>query len=108
MIGWQSADEGWCTLNSDGSLYSNNNCAAAGGFIRDHEGRQIVAFAANMSSCLIMRAELRWIIEGMNLAWEKGIKKLCIQTHSMVVVSLLNDTSNLHHRHASLMEQFTP
>ncbi|CAN1847925.1 Putative ribonuclease H protein At1g65750 [Linum perenne] len=68
LIGWRPADEGWCSLNSDGSLYSSNNRAAAGGLIRDHEGRLLAAFAANLGSCSIMRAELRGIIEGMRLA----------------------------------------
>ncbi|CAN1751047.1 hypothetical protein LINPERHAP1_LOCUS4220 [Linum perenne] len=42
----------------------------------------------------------------MNLAWEKGIKKLCIQTDSMAAVLLLKDTSNIQHHHASLVQQF--
>ncbi|CAN1130924.1 Putative ribonuclease H protein At1g65750 [Linum perenne] len=37
-----------------------------------------------------MRAELRGIIEGMSLAWDKGVRKLCIQTDSKAAVSILN------------------
>ncbi|CAN1191028.1 Putative ribonuclease H protein At1g65750 [Linum perenne] len=44
-----------------------------------------------------MRAELRGIIEGMNLAWERGIRKLCIQTNSRAAVDI-----NLDHQHAGL------
>ncbi|CAN1152298.1 Putative ribonuclease H protein At1g65750 [Linum perenne] len=36
-----------------------------------------------------MRAELKGIIEGMKLAWDKGIRKLRIQSDSKVAVDLL-------------------
>ncbi|CAN1148460.1 hypothetical protein LINPERPRIM_LOCUS38102 [Linum perenne] len=36
-----------------------------------------------------MRAELRGIVEGMKLAWEKGIHKLLIHTDSLAAVEML-------------------
>ncbi|CAN1776256.1 Putative ribonuclease H protein At1g65750 [Linum perenne] len=62
LIGWRPADEGWFTLNSDGSLYLQNNRAAAGGLIRDCGGNYVSSYAINLGSCSIMRAELRGII----------------------------------------------
>ncbi|CAN1121005.1 Putative ribonuclease H protein At1g65750 [Linum perenne] len=106
MIGWRPADDGWCTLNSDGSLYTRPNRAAVGGLIRDHEGRLISSFAANLGACSIIRAELRGIVEGMRLAWDKGVQKLCIQSDSKAAVSILSNVDNLDHRHASLVEKF--
>ncbi|CAN1165013.1 Putative ribonuclease H protein At1g65750 [Linum perenne] len=91
LIGWRPANEGR---------------AAAGGLIRDHKGNLISYFAANLGSCSIMRAELRGIIEGMSLAWDKGVRRLCIQTDSKAAVSILAKVDNLNHRHASLVEQF--
>ncbi|CAN1121361.1 Putative ribonuclease H protein At1g65750, partial [Linum perenne] len=107
LIGWRPAVEGWCSLNSDGSLYSRSNRAVTGGLIRDHEGRLIASFASNLGSCSIMRAELRGIIDGMLLAWEKGVRKLVIQTDSRAAVEILLNDSDLAHRHASLVEQFS-
>ncbi|CAN1336608.1 hypothetical protein LINPERPRIM_LOCUS37213 [Linum perenne] len=52
-----------------------------------------------------MRAQLHGILEGMSLAWEKGSRKFCIQSNSKVGVSLIADSSNLNHRHASLIEK---
>ncbi|CAN1770919.1 Putative ribonuclease H protein At1g65750 [Linum perenne] len=54
-----------------------------------------------------MRAELRGIIDGMHLAWEKGVRKLVIQTDSRAAVAILLNDSNRTHRHASIVEQFT-
>ncbi|CAN1123628.1 Putative ribonuclease H protein At1g65750 [Linum perenne] len=36
-----------------------------------------------------MRAELRGIIEGMKIAWGKGVRRLCVQSDSQAAVSLL-------------------
>ncbi|CAN1144938.1 Putative ribonuclease H protein At1g65750, partial [Linum perenne] len=44
LIGWRPPEEGWFSLNSDGSLYSGPNRAAAGGVIRDNNGRFVSAF----------------------------------------------------------------
>ncbi|CAN1758529.1 Putative ribonuclease H protein At1g65750 [Linum perenne] len=35
LIGWRPAEEGWFSLNSDGSLYKDPTSSAAGGVIRD-------------------------------------------------------------------------
>ncbi|CAN1841279.1 Putative ribonuclease H protein At1g65750, partial [Linum perenne] len=105
-IRWRTADEGWFTLNSDGSLYSHNDRAAAGGLIRDCEGKFISSYAVNLSSCSIMWADLRGIIEGMRLAWDKGIMKFCIQTNSRAVVAILEEAVSRSHWHTSLVEQF--
>ncbi|CAN1254624.1 Putative ribonuclease H protein At1g65750 [Linum perenne] len=107
LIGWRPAGEGWFSLNSDGSLYTTNNAAAAGGVIRDGNGRFIKAFAANLGICSIMRAELRGIVEGMKLAWDLGIRKLMIQTDSKAAADMLSVPGNSTSRHASLLQQFS-
>ncbi|CAN1766303.1 Putative ribonuclease H protein At1g65750 [Linum perenne] len=53
-----------------------------------------------------MRAEIRGIVEGMRLAWERGIRKLSIQTDSRAAVALLTAGDDRRHRHASLVQQF--
>ncbi|CAN1799031.1 Putative ribonuclease H protein At1g65750 [Linum perenne] len=68
LIGWPPADEGFFSLNSDGSLYGRNSKATTGGLLRDSEGMFIALYAANLGSCSITRAKLRGIIEGTRLA----------------------------------------
>ncbi|CAN1819377.1 Putative ribonuclease H protein At1g65750 [Linum perenne] len=53
-----------------------------------------------------MRDEILGIIEGMKLAWDKGIRRLFIQTNSKATVSLLSSNDGRMHQHASLVEQF--
>ncbi|CAN1292628.1 Putative ribonuclease H protein At1g65750 [Linum perenne] len=42
----------------------------------------------------------------MRLEWDKGIRRLCIQTDSKALVLLFKDGANLDHRLASHVEQF--
>ncbi|CAN1191029.1 Putative ribonuclease H protein At1g65750 [Linum perenne] len=102
LIGWRPADEGWFTLNYDGSLYTQNNRAAAGGLIRDCRGDFVTAFTMNLGVCSVTRAELRGIIEGMRIAWNRGVRRLAIQTYSSCAVKILSNLQNLDHQHAGL------
>ncbi|CAN1163084.1 Putative ribonuclease H protein At1g65750 [Linum perenne] len=107
MIGWRPAEEGWYSLNSDGSLYKNPTSSAAGGIIRDDNGKFIAAFSANLGVCSIMRSELRAIVEGMKLAWNKGVRRLRIQTDSKAAVAMLSKPYNANSQHAGFIEQFS-
>ncbi|CAN1129879.1 hypothetical protein LINPERHAP2_LOCUS5501 [Linum perenne] len=42
----------------------------------------------------------------MNLAWNKGIRKLAIQTDSKCVVQLLQKIGNEDHQHAGLVRAY--
>ncbi|CAN1160257.1 Putative ribonuclease H protein At1g65750, partial [Linum perenne] len=106
LIGWRPAEEGWFTMNSDGSGYTNPNRAVAGGLIRDENGRFFAAFVANLGTCSIMRAELRSIIKGTKLAWGSGIRKLRIQSDSKAAVELLIKPLCDNNHHVSLIRQF--
>ncbi|CAN1794220.1 hypothetical protein LINPERHAP1_LOCUS20235 [Linum perenne] len=55
-----------------------------------------------------MREELKRIVEGIKLAWawDKGIKKLRIQTDSKVAVQLLPNLNERNNQHASLIGNF--
>ncbi|CAN1134499.1 Putative ribonuclease H protein At1g65750 [Linum perenne] len=54
-----------------------------------------------------MRSELRAIVEGMKLAWSKGIRRLRIQTDSKAAVAMLSSPNNANNQHASIIEQFS-
>ncbi|CAL1376831.1 unnamed protein product [Linum trigynum] len=55
----------WVTVNSDSSVHHESGSVATGGLIRDHLGHCIAAFTLNLRICLITRAELRGIVEGL-------------------------------------------
>ncbi|CAN1256136.1 Putative ribonuclease H protein At1g65750 [Linum perenne] len=101
-IAWQPAADPWITLNTDGARTAQGS-AAAGGALRTANGDVVAAFTMNMGRCSITRAEIRGIVEGMRLAWNKGVRKLAIQTDSKCAVQLLQKIGNNDHQHAALI-----
>ncbi|CAN1188278.1 Putative ribonuclease H protein At1g65750, partial [Linum perenne] len=91
----------WVTLNSDGSVLSETGQAAAEGLIRDHQGRYLVAFTMNLGKCSITRAELRGAVSGLQLAWERGYRKIQLQLDSQCAVQLLQGDDLEDHAHAT-------
>ncbi|CAN0854266.1 hypothetical protein LINGRAHAP2_LOCUS5876 [Linum grandiflorum] len=79
---------------------------AAGGVIRTDTGRFVKAFASNLGSCSITRAEMRAIVDGLQLPWTLGIRRIQVHSNSMVVITILAKDSELEHQHAALVLQF--
>ncbi|CAN1824961.1 Putative ribonuclease H protein At1g65750 [Linum perenne] len=96
---------GGVTLNSDGSLLRGK--AAAGGLFRDSDGRCLAAYAMNLGSCTIARAEIRGALEGIKRAWEAGYCKLEVQLDSKAAVAILsNKRLEITHGHAVEVLEF--
>ncbi|CAN1783047.1 Putative ribonuclease H protein At1g65750, partial [Linum perenne] len=95
------------TLNSDGSVLVNGGKAAAGGLIRDGYGQCLQAFAMNLGSCTITRAELRGALEGIKRVWLAGFNKVEVQIDSQAAVAILTDKSEvLNHSYALEVLEF--
>ncbi|CAN0925080.1 hypothetical protein LINGRAHAP2_LOCUS34550 [Linum grandiflorum] len=75
-ISWGSANEPWTVLNTDGSAILSDNKAAAGGVIRDAQGRMKVALAANLGTCTITCVKMSEVIDVMERAWSLGVSYL--------------------------------
>ncbi|CAN1177321.1 Putative ribonuclease H protein At1g65750, partial [Linum perenne] len=101
LIVWEPAPPEWVTLNSDGSVISASGHVAAGGLIRDHQGRCLAAFTLNLGKCSITRAELRGAVSGLQLAWERGYRKIQLQLDSHCAVQLLHGEGLEDHAHAA-------
>ncbi|CAN0918178.1 Putative ribonuclease H protein At1g65750, partial [Linum grandiflorum] len=101
LIGWRPSDEGWFTLSTDGSRRSPHQTCSCG-----DTGRFVKAFAANLGSCSITRAEMRAIVDGLQLAWTLGIRRIQVQSDSMAAIAIFAKDSDLGHQHAALALQF--
>ncbi|CAN1159084.1 Putative ribonuclease H protein At1g65750 [Linum perenne] len=106
LIAWRPGEEGWFTLNTDGSRISQSGATAIGGIIRDSTGKLVRAFCANVGNCSITRAELRAIVEGLKLAWSLGIKKVAVQSDSAAAVAMLQAGAHSTHKHAALVAEY--
>ncbi|CAN1165103.1 Putative ribonuclease H protein At1g65750 [Linum perenne] len=90
---------GLVVLNTDGSVQADGSKAAAGGLIRNSEGRYLHAFCTNLGKCSIMRAELRGIIIGLQIAWENGFRKVDARIDSQAILTLIKDNESATHQH---------
>ncbi|CAN0838590.1 Putative ribonuclease H protein At1g65750 [Linum grandiflorum] len=106
LIGWRPSNEGCFTLSTDESIRSPTKLAATRGVIRTATGRFVKAFAANLGSCSITRAEMRAIVDGLQLAWTLGTRRIQVQSDSMAAIVILAKDSELDHQHAALVLQF--
>ncbi|CAN1354630.1 Putative ribonuclease H protein At1g65750, partial [Linum perenne] len=89
-VTWKPGPEDWIVLNTDGSVLKESGSAAAGGLIRDALGRCLAAFSVNLGRCSITRAELRGLIAGLDLSWDRGWRKVAVQCDSRVAIALLS------------------
>ncbi|CAN1181307.1 Putative ribonuclease H protein At1g65750 [Linum perenne] len=83
MIGWNPAPSDWVTLS----------------IIRDHLGRPIATFSANLGTCTIMLAELRAAEMGFRIAWDLGLRKVQLQMDSLAAAAAINGETIVNLRH---------
>ncbi|CAN1319948.1 Putative ribonuclease H protein At1g65750, partial [Linum perenne] len=100
-ISWEPAPPEWVTLNCDGSILSETGQAAARGLIRNHQGRCLAAFTLNLGKCSFTMAELRGAVSGLQLAWERGYRKIQLYLDSQFAVQLLQGDDLEDHVHVA-------
>lgn len=81
-IAWSPPIWPWCKLNTDGAAKSTG-ASSAGGLIRDHNGNWLAGFCMNIGSCSVMVAEFWGLLQGLSIAWEKGIRWLNVEVDSL-------------------------
>ncbi|WZZ66780.1 hypothetical protein YC2023_078150 [Brassica napus] len=97
QITWTRPMSGWCKLNTDEASKGNPGLAAAGGVIRDENGRWKGGFAINIGICSAPLAELWGVYYGLCIAWDNGIRRLEVEVDSESVVGFLK--TGIHDTH---------
>ncbi|CAI0404027.1 unnamed protein product [Linum tenue] len=105
LISWKPPPPEWVTLNSDGSVHHGTGSAAAGGLLRDHSGRCIAAYTISLGICSITRAELRGAVEGLQLAWDLGYRRVRVELDSRCGIHLISSNANPDHHHVSIIDR---
>ncbi|CAN1187955.1 Putative ribonuclease H protein At1g65750 [Linum perenne] len=88
-IAWDPGPSGWVTINTDGAVNLGTGRAATGGLIRNEFGHCLAVFTMNIGCCTINRAELRGVITGLCAAWDRGFRKVQLQTDSTTILKLV-------------------
>ncbi|CAL1355244.1 unnamed protein product [Linum trigynum] len=106
MISWKPPPPEWVCLNPDGSVIHDTGLAAAGGLIRDHTGRCLTAFALNLRACTITQAELRGVVERLQVVCERGYRRVRVQLDSKCAVHLIRQAHTGDHHCGSILDRF--
>ncbi|CAI0436589.1 unnamed protein product, partial [Linum tenue] len=104
-LSWHPPPPGWIAINTDGSVKQPDSRATAGGLLRDLLRRCIGAFASNLGSCTITRAELKGTMQGLQLAWSQGHRRIQLRTDSTTVLNILSSLEPYNGRYQGLMRQ---
>ncbi|CAN1177215.1 Putative ribonuclease H protein At1g65750 [Linum perenne] len=99
-IGWEKGPTGLVVLNTDGSVLTHSNSAAAGGLIQNEFGRCLNAFSINLGRCSITRAEFRGAMVGLEIAWDTEFRKVVARVDSLAVLNLTNSEEVPTHQHS--------
>jgi ribonuclease HI len=92
-VKWLPPTLGRAKLNTDGSSLGNPGIAGGGGVIRDSCGLWVGGFSRTIGHTTSVQAELRALLDGMQLALELHITHLDIEMDSLVSVDLVLSNS---------------
>ncbi|KAK4262419.1 hypothetical protein QN277_027981 [Acacia crassicarpa] len=88
---WCRPPENWAKLNVDGAVSLRTSLAGCGGVVRNHHGEWIAGFAKSIGVCNSYMAEEWAIYEGLNSAWDLGLRKVVVESDAGdLVTNLLN------------------
>ncbi|KAL5859212.1 hypothetical protein ACOSQ4_000508 [Xanthoceras sorbifolium] len=94
IIAWEPPLRGWVKLNVDGSCISDTGQIAIGGVLRDCNKRWLNGYAAAKGHGNIVEAEIWAVLEGLNMAWIGGHKKVQINSDSKDAVDMIMGDCN--------------
>ncbi|KAF7822513.1 putative non-LTR retroelement reverse transcriptase [Senna tora] len=86
-IQWTKPRHDGVKLNTDGAFCSSSHVASCGGLIRDGTGKWLSGFIANLGISNVIGAELWSIFHGLKIAWEKGFKRVDVESDSKLEVN---------------------
>lgn len=88
---WTPPGMGWVKVNVDGAVSTTSRVAGCGGICRDHTGNWLAGFACAIGQCTVLEAEQLAMIRGADVAWEKGYRKVILESDSKTLVEMLKD-----------------
>ncbi|CAI9756178.1 unnamed protein product [Fraxinus pennsylvanica] len=77
-------------LNMDGCSKGTDECSG-GGILRDHERKEIFEFNEYYSCGCIVVAELKALLGGLKICFERGYQKIWVELDLKVVIDLVSD-----------------
>ncbi|XP_057442323.1 uncharacterized protein LOC130734042 [Lotus japonicus] len=99
---WSPPPTNMVKCNSDGSFCDSNQRIGGGGIIRDHLGRWVVGCYSGEAGDSAFRAEAVAMRDVLQLAWEKGFRRVICDVDCAELASIITDEA-ASQRHAEFL-----
>ncbi|MBA0711396.1 hypothetical protein Golax_010585, partial [Gossypium laxum] len=86
---WSVLEVGWIKLNMDGPVSPFRSSASIVGVFRDMNGSWLCGFLMRLGGDIIFKVEARVIFKGLNLAWDKGFRRLELECDNALLVETI-------------------
>ncbi|CAL0314033.1 unnamed protein product [Lupinus luteus] len=96
---WAPPLEGWVKVNTDGSYHDDRKMMGYGGLVRDHASGWIKGFLGCYNGGSAFISEARALMEGINLAWSLGFRKVICEVDSADLLVALENTETRNFVH---------
>nr|GMC97865.1 putative RNA-directed DNA polymerase [Ipomoea batatas] len=90
LLRWSKPESGWLKHNTHGRRNRRTGIAGCGGVFRDDKGNWIEGFIANLGIFSSEEAEAWAVLKGLKIAWERGFRKVMVETDANNIVEALN------------------
>ena len=101
---WNPPRHGWIKVNVDGA-FAMNLGLGCGGLMRNSNGKFIEGFMFHPTEGDSFTAELWALILGLKLAWEKGERRIIVESDALELIQLLEQGNTSQHADAELIQE---
>ncbi|KAL1562504.1 hypothetical protein AAHA92_05078 [Salvia divinorum] len=91
LVRWHRPPPSWLKVNTDGSSFGTSS--SCGGIFRDHRGKVMASFSTQLGEGTAFEAELAACINALDIASDRGWRKLWLESDCTRVVELLYSRS---------------
>ncbi|MBA0618300.1 hypothetical protein Godav_027667, partial [Gossypium davidsonii] len=85
LLHWFCPEKGWIKLNMDG-VFSATSPTSIRGVFRDSDANWLCEFLMAFGKDFVFKAEVRAILKGLIMAWEKGFRQIEVECDNALLM----------------------